>query len=46
MNHIENKTYQEDELLFKQNGRSVFKEVCPMVVQLIEESTGFIKPFD
>jgi len=37
INHIENKTYQEDELLFKQNGRSVFKEVCPMVVQLIEE---------
>ena len=36
MNHIEDKKYNEDELLFKQNGRSVFKEVCPMVVQLIE----------
>ena len=37
MNRIENKKYNEDELLFKQNGRSVFKEVCPMVVQLIED---------
>ena len=27
MNHIEDKKYTEDELLFKQNGRSVFKEV-------------------
>ena len=36
MNHIEDKKYTEDELLFKQNCRSVLKEVCPMVVQLIE----------
>ena len=24
-----------DEVMFRQNGRSVFKEVCPMVVEMI-----------
>jgi len=43
MNHIEDKKYTEDELLFKQNGRSVFKEVCPMVVQLIEDQLNSLK---
>jgi beta-ketodecanoyl-[acyl-carrier-protein] synthase len=35
MNAIENKNYSEEELLFVQNGRSVFKEVMPMVASLI-----------
>tara|TARA_B100000029_G_scaffold516236_1_gene627874 strand:+ start:25873 stop:26985 length:1113 start_codon:yes stop_codon:yes gene_type:complete len=35
INFIEDKDYEEDELLFKQNGRAVFKEVCPMVAELI-----------
>ena len=35
MNSIEKKDYTESELLFIQNGRSVFKEVMPMVTSLI-----------
>ena len=37
MNYIENKEYTEEELLFVQNGRSVFKEVMPMVASLISD---------
>jgi len=37
MNAIEDKEYTEEELLFVQNGRSVFKEVMPMVASLISE---------
>ena len=37
MNAIENKDYTEQELLFVQNGRSVFKEVMPMVASLITD---------
>jgi beta-ketodecanoyl-[acyl-carrier-protein] synthase len=37
MNAIENKEYTEQELLFVQNGRSVFKEVMPMVASLITD---------
>jgi len=37
MNAIENKEYTEAELLFIQNGRSVFKEVMPMVASLITD---------
>ena len=37
MNAIENKDYTEEELLFVQNGRSVFKEVMPMVASIITE---------
>ena len=37
MNAIENKNYTEEELLFVQNGRSVFKEVMPMVASIITE---------
>lgn len=37
MNSIENKEYTEAELLFVQNGRSVFKEVMPMVASIIAE---------
>jgi beta-ketodecanoyl-[acyl-carrier-protein] synthase len=37
MNSIESKQYTEAELLFVQNGRSVFKEVMPMVASLITE---------
>ena len=37
MNFIEDKKYTEEELLFVQNGRSVFKEVMPMVASLISD---------
>ena len=37
MNSIEDKNYTDEELLFFQNGRSVFKEVMPMVTALISE---------
>jgi beta-ketodecanoyl-[acyl-carrier-protein] synthase len=37
MNSIEDKNYTDEELLFVQNGRSVFKEVMPMVASLISE---------
>mgnify|MGYP001187321891 FL=1 len=37
MNYIEDKNYTDEELLFVQNGRSVFKEVMPMVTSLISE---------
>ena len=37
MNSIEDKNYTDQELLFVQNGRSVFKEVMPMVIALISE---------
>jgi beta-ketodecanoyl-[acyl-carrier-protein] synthase len=37
MNFIEDKNYTDEELLFVQNGRSVFKEVMPMVTTLISE---------
>jgi len=37
MNAIEDKEYTEEELLFVQNGRRVFKEVMPMVASLINE---------
>lgn len=37
MNAIETKDYTEAELLFVQNGRSVFKEVVPMVASLISD---------
>jgi beta-ketodecanoyl-[acyl-carrier-protein] synthase len=37
MNAIENKDYTDQELLFIQNGRSVFKEVMPMVASLITD---------
>ena len=38
MNAIESKNYTEAELLFIQNGRSVFKEVMPMVASLITDN--------
>lgn len=37
INFIENKDYTRDELLFKQNGKKVFKDVCPLVAELISE---------
>ena len=37
MNFIEDKKYTEEELLLVQNGRSVFKEVMPMVASLISD---------
>lgn len=37
MNAIEDKDYSESGLLFKQNGRSVFKEVMPMVAELVTD---------
>ena len=37
-----------DEVMFRQNGRSVFKEVCPMVVEIITNQLSKLKfdPYD
>ena len=32
-----------DEVMFRQNGRSVFKEVCPMVVDIISNQLSKLK---
>ena len=32
-----------DEVMFRQNGRSVFKEVCPMVVEIITNQLSKLK---
>tara|TARA_B100000161_G_scaffold167329_1_gene119679 strand:- start:103 stop:1218 length:1116 start_codon:yes stop_codon:yes gene_type:complete len=37
MNRTDQLDRDDDELLFRQNGRSVFKEVCPMVVTIINQ---------
>ena len=37
MNRTDQLDRDDDELLFSQNGRSVFKEVCPMVVTIINQ---------
>jgi len=37
LNRAEESPRDESDLFFKQNGKSVFKEVCPMVAKLISE---------
>jgi len=37
LNRVEENPRSEKDLYFKQNGKSVFKEVCPMVANLITE---------
>ncbi len=37
LNRVEENPREEKDLFFKQNGKSVFKEVCPMVASLITD---------
>ncbi|MDB9907006.1 beta-ketoacyl-ACP synthase III [Gammaproteobacteria bacterium] len=40
LNRVEEPVKEKQDLFFKQNGKSVFKEVCPMVASLIMDQLG------